>query len=566
MEPVKCQCSSGNTGMGYIKDICMRALGWVKADSELSEPSTHYENGPQNVNGGLPRISPEAISIDLSHNSFSGPIPHGWENCKYLTYLNLRSNRLSGELPIDLSNLTQLEILNLGKNEFSGTLPTGMPPNLQVMILRSNQFEGNIPLQVFNLSFLFHLDLAQNKLSRSIPHGVYNMTQMTTFKQGIIDPFNLLSTWSNVEDCCAWEGVECHNTTGRVTELDLYELSEYPYKTLKGGIPHISPEATNVDLSYNFFSGPIPTDLSNLTQLLVLNLEKNKFSGTLPVEMPSSLEVMILRSNQLEGNIPPQIFNLSDLFLLDLSHNKLSGSIPHCVYNLTQMITEKINLAPGPTIGFTTKGQYYELLMHPERRTIDLSANNLSGEIPLQLFRLIQVQTLNLSRNHFNGTVDKTIGSMKNLESLDFSNNNLSGEIPQSMAGLSFLGYLNLSYNKFIGKIPIGTQLQGFNASSYIGNAELCGAPLTKCITNEENPEKEKQHAENGEDDLLRKSLYLGMGVGFAVGFWGICGSLFLVRKWRHSYFQFLDQKADQLYVTFTVMINNLRRSAATTS
>ncbi|PNX87653.1 hypothetical protein L195_g043746 [Trifolium pratense] len=28
------------------------------------------------------------------------------------------------------------------------------------------------------------------------------------------------------------------------------------------------------------------------------------------------------------------------------------------------------------------------------------------------------------------------------------------------------------------------------------------------------------------------------MGVGFAAGFWGICGSLFLIRKWRHAYFR----------------------------
>jgi hypothetical protein len=80
------------------------------------------------------------------------------------------------------------------------------------------------------------------------------------------------------------------------------------------------------------------------------------------------------------------------------------------------------------------------------------------------------------------------IGGMDNMESLDLSNNKFCGEIPQSMSLLNFLGYLNLSCNNFDGKIPIGTQLQSFNASSYIGNPKLCGAPLKNCTTKEENP------------------------------------------------------------------------------
>ncbi|GAU50268.1 hypothetical protein TSUD_131210 [Trifolium subterraneum] len=138
--------------------------------------------------------------------------------------------------------------------------------------------------------------------------------------------------------------------------------------------------------------------------------------------------------------------------------------------------------------------------------------------MPLELFRLVQVQTLNLSHNNFIGTIPKTIGGMKNMESLDISNNKLCGEIPQSMTGLNFLEYLNLSYNSFNGKIPIGTQLQSFDSSSFIGNPKLCGGPLNKCTTVEENPKTAMPSTEN-EDDDIRDSLYLGMGVGFAADF-----------------------------------------------
>ncbi|XP_024634547.1 receptor-like protein EIX2 [Medicago truncatula] len=339
--------------------------------------------------------------------------------------------------------------------------------------------------------------------------------------------------------------------------------------------------ALTVDLSYNSFSGSIPDSWKNLRELGLLNLwsnrlsgevlghlsdlkqlqhiilGENEFSGNIPVEMSQHLEMVILGGNHFEGPIPAQLFNLSSLLHLDLAHNKLSGSMPKCVYNLTDMVTNHFTPSLGITIELFTKGQDYKYRLRPERRTIDLSANSLSGEVTSELFRLVQVQTLNLSHNNFIGTIPKTIGGMKNLESLDLSNNNFSGEIPQSMSSLHFLGYLNLSYNKFDGKIPIGTQLQSFNASSYIGNHYLCGAPLNNCTIEEENPKNSKLSTKNEDDDSIKESLYLGMGVGFAVGFWGICGSLFLIRKWRHAYFWFIDGVGDKLYVTLIVKLNS---------
>ncbi|RHN81340.1 putative non-specific serine/threonine protein kinase [Medicago truncatula] len=125
------------------------------------------------------------------------------------------------------------------------------------------------------------------------------------------------------------------------------------------------------------------------------------------------------------------------------------------------------------------------------------------------------------------------------------------------MSHLNFLGYLNLSCNNFNGTIPMGTQLQSFNASSYIANPELCRTPLKSCTTKEENPKTAKPYTENEDDDSAKESLYLGMGVGFTVGFWGIFGSLFLITKWMHAYYRFIDRVGDKLYVTSIVKLNN---------
>ena len=175
--------------------------------------------------------------------------------------------------------------------------------------------------------------------------------------------------------------------------------------------------------------------------------------------------------------------------------------------------------------------------------TIDLSTNNLSGEIPPELFRLVALKSLNLSRNHLMGKIPSEIGVMKNLESLDLSNNQFFGEIPLSTSNLSFLNFLNLSYNDFRGQIPLSTQLQSFDAWSYIGNPQLCGAPLTKNRTKEEKPIVEKHDGSSATEP----SFYLGMGVGFAVGFWGVCAVIFLNRRCRHAYFRFLGCIADKI-------------------
>ncbi|XP_054817893.1 receptor-like protein EIX2 [Prosopis cineraria] len=191
-------------------------------------------------------------------------------------------------------------------------------------------------------------------------------------------------------------------------------------------------------------------------------------------------------------------------------------------------------------------------------RSIDLSMNKFTGEIPIQLFKLTQLQSLNLSYNYLTGEIPEQIGEMKDLESLDLSHNNLHGNIPQSMSGLSFLSVLNLSYNHFSGRIPLGTQLQGFDAWSYVGNLELCGAPLPNNCTVPEKLDNTKQVKGNDDDGFLR-SLYLGMGVGFAVGFWVVCGSLFLNRAWRHTYFRFFYGVVDRIFVFVVIKLQRFR-------
>ena len=77
--------------------------------------------------------------------------------------------------------------------------------------------------------------------------------------------------------------------------------------------------------------------------------------------------------------------------------------------------------------------------MHNLKR-LDLTNNLLTGQIPLVIFQLKQLETLILTGNQLNGVIPLEIDSLQNLETLFLNDNFLSGEIPSSFCtmGINF--------------------------------------------------------------------------------------------------------------------------------
>jgi len=245
---------------------------------------------------------------------------------------------------------------------------------------------------------------------------------------------------------------------------------------------------------------------------------------------------------------------------LDLSLNNLSGGIPTCINNFTSMSQDFISSTTSGRHWYSTNTQGYVatydfnlLLMWKGvdqdfknadwfLKTIDLSSNHLTGEIPTEMEYLIGLVSLNLSRNNLSGEIISNIGNFESLEFLDLSRNLLSGRIPSSLAHIHRLAMLDLSNNQLYGKIPIGTQLQSFNASNLEGNSNLCGEPLDiKCP--EEDPSKHQVQTTDAGDDnsIFLQALYMSMGFGFFTGFVGLVGSILLLPSWRETYSRFLN-------------------------
>lgn len=85
---------------------------------------------------------------------------------------------------------------------------------------------------------------------------------------------------------------------------------------------------------------------------------------------------------------------------------------------------------------------------------INLSSNNLTGTIPMQIGDLAILDTLDLSNNKLTGELPATVTGLNLLHRLDVSNNQLSGPLPSALGALPGLEALFVQKNKFTGNTP----------------------------------------------------------------------------------------------------------------
>ena len=351
----------------------------------------------------------------------------------------------------------------MSPNHFKGPLPC-ISPNVLVLDLSKNPFFGSIShflcFKMNESKQIELLNLERNHLSGKIPDCWMKWNSLVVINLGN------------------------NNFTGNIS------ASIGSLTLLK-----------SLHLYNKKFSGKILSSLKNCEKLMTFDVDENEFAGSIPswiIHRCSRLMILNFCSNKFHGHIPEELCVLTSLQILDFSHNKLYGSIPRCVKKYSAMAT-KINsnddMNVNPSTNFygeslphestllVIKGTTleYSTILHLVK-SIDFSKNSLSGEIPKELTSLQGLQLLNLSYNHLIGSIPENIGVMVLLESIDFSLNQLSGHISPSMSSLTFLNHLNLSNNNLVGKIPLGTQLQSFDASNFIGN-KLCGPPLTYSCT-----------------------------------------------------------------------------------
>ncbi|CAI9276838.1 unnamed protein product [Lactuca saligna] len=334
-------------------------------------------------------------------------------------------------------------------------------------------------------------------------------------------------------------------------------------------------------LQDNLFNGSIPRgelrgEWGNLKGLMVLDFGDNNFFGNIPERIREKLPylmVLRLRGNNFTGGIPRSVCNVSELQILDVAFKNLTGIIPNCLGRLSAMVYRSLDGsltfvdAEYENVNQVVKGVDREYTTAWQIMfNMDHSSNNLVEGIPVELTALSMLMGLKLYNNHLSGLIPESIGNMTKLESLDFSKNELTGIIPPSMASLNFLSRLNLSHNNLFGEIPTGNQLQTLDDMSiYIGNKDLCGAPLPKnysigflrkSIADPTTHEKKDETP----DGPTKVWLYLDIIFGFAIGFSGVIGVLLFKKQWRNKLFMFSEETMNKLYVVVMVRVAKIKR------
>ncbi|XP_025653474.1 receptor-like protein EIX2 [Arachis hypogaea] len=525
----------------------------------------------------------------LSYNSISLKFVPRWIPPFQLIYLRLASCKLGPNFPSWLhtqNHLGYLDIsdagihgtvpewvwykfqvvgyhLNMSHNNFIGAIPS-LPPRLSVpgayIDLSSNQFEGTIP------SFLQHawwLILSENKFSDVSSLLCDNSTTATSSLVSLDLTNNQIN--GQLPDC--W---------GSVNTLLFLDLSN---NNLSGKIPPSMGSLNKLEalvLRNNSLMGELPSSLKNCTNLFVLDVAKNLLSGPIPFWIGDNLQQLILLSmseNHFSGNLSMHLCHLEHIQVLDLSRNKLSDGIPTCIKNFTAISKRRINITQVWIYGYGSLGHYIvnitlmwkgveNWFKDPEfsLKAVDLSGNYLTGEIPKEIGYLVGLNELNLSRNNLKGEIPSEIGNLTSLDFLDLSRNDLCGRIPSSLSQIDGIGVLDLSYNNLSGRIPSGGHMDTFEASFFEGNPNLCGEQLNKTCPEDMTPTKPQESTTNDEADDnsdFYEALYMSLGFGFFIGFWGLLGPLLFWRCWRIAYLRFLNKVADYIYVMVAL---NMRR------
>ncbi|GAV65636.1 LRR_1 domain-containing protein/Pkinase_Tyr domain-containing protein/LRRNT_2 domain-containing protein/LRR_8 domain-containing protein [Cephalotus follicularis] len=377
------------------------------------------------------------VKLSMSNNSISGIIPNNIGEFKSLEFLDVSNNLFSSSLPPGIGKLENLQNLTLAGNNFSGSLPDSISGlvSIRSLDLSRNSFSGSLTTSLTRLNNLVYLNLSLNGFAKRIPRG-----------------FELIS------------GIKVIDLRGNMFDGHLdgefFLLSNASHIDFSGNmlvssssqkiLPGISESVKYLNLSHNQLTGSlvIGDELQLFENLRVLDLSYNQLSGELPgFNFVYELQVLKLSNNRFSGLVPNNLLKGDTLLLteLDLSANNLSGEISMIMSTTLQVL----NLSSNGLMG--------ELpLLTGSCTVLDLSNNQLGGNLT-SILKWEKIGYLDLSQNRLTGSIPDVTPQFLRLNYLNLSHNSLDGSLPKAIAQYPKLRVLDLSSNKLDG--PLLTDL-----------------------------------------------------------------------------------------------------------
>ncbi|XP_019423325.1 PREDICTED: probable LRR receptor-like serine/threonine-protein kinase At1g14390 [Lupinus angustifolius] len=239
--------------------------------------------------------------------------------------------------------------------------------------------------------------------------------------QKILEYPQVLEGWTNWTNLCFLPpstslNIVC-SSDGHITELTIIGNNSSPSShSLK----------PNQALSGTFSIDSLFTLITKLSNLKSLSLVSLGLWGPLPSKINRflSLEVFNISSNFIQGEIPSSISSMKNLKSLVLADNLFNGSVP-------------------------------DLQGIASLQELNLSSNKLRSQIPLQLIHFNNnLHILDISSNQIFGNIPSSLFSLPSLQHLNLASNQLSGNLSDKIACGSALTYVDISHNLLVGKLP----------------------------------------------------------------------------------------------------------------
>ncbi|XP_022717838.1 receptor-like protein 12 [Durio zibethinus] len=535
---------------------------WIEALSELQvlvlssnkfAGSTGASKNPQSL--------PKLRIIDLSNNSFFGPLPTSYiknfrgmmnldkgkarsymqeRNYSYdysvalvvkgleielvkiltiFTSIDFSNNKFEGEIPRIIGELSSLRGLNLSHNNLVGHIPSslGNMTSLEWLDLSSNRLGGQIPRELVDLTFLSFFNVSCNQLVGPIPQG----KQFNTFENGSYEGNKGLCGPPLSRGCSGNESQQ--PAPWMNSGKDDGSKLEFGWKVVLIGYGF----GFIFGVAIGCFALRMGESSHNVLEALAqrlssLNLKMNKFHGIIPPTFAKGcgLKNLNLNSNHLGGPLTQSISNCKGLGSARSWQQQDKRYFPHWIEALSEL--QVLVLSSNKFAGSTGASKNPQSL--PKLRIIDLSNNSFFGPLPTSYIK------------NFRGMMNLDKGKARSYMqernySIDFSNNKFEGEIPRIIGELSSLRGLNLSHNNLVGHIPSSlgnmTSLEWqavhtFENGSYEGNKGLCGPPLSRGCSGNES-QQPASWMNSGKDDGSKlefgwKVVLTGYGFGFIFG------------------------------------------------
>jgi Leucine-rich repeat (LRR) protein len=387
---------------------------WLKAPgTECSWAGVHCD-----VTGST------VTELVLSGGNLTGQIPEAIGALRDLTALNLDYGQLGGALPHSIRRLSKLRFLRVASHRLIAIPPEiGELKSLELLALNGNRIR-KLPPELGKLTNVTYVDLSQNRLRGGIPA-----------------------------------------TFGGLQKMTLLTLDD---NFLSGPIPAELGQCralVRLFAERNQLSGPLPAELADPPQLSQLFLSDNQIT-----EIPAAFgHAARLTELRLAGNriasLPPELASAPNLRYLDLSFNQIAeipdgfGSAAY-LYTLS-LAGNAIAEVPGDLM--THRFEVLDL-SHNQIGALPIETGSFAGSLldltdnllaELPAFQAnANVYELHFAQNRLTA-VPAGLENLPHLILLDLSRNQISGEMPAVLAGLQTLRSLDLSGNPFTpGPVP----------------------------------------------------------------------------------------------------------------